>query len=158
MPAARETAEIVRQLRERGLRATAPRREVLRFLRSHGQHLTAADIFTRLRRARRPVSIATLYQNLQTLSAHGLLKRFAGPDGLMRYDINPSAHHHLVCERCGRITDVEISDEQAVRPVLPKGAGSQGSQGWRVRLRHVEFRGVCPDCRAAGRTRATRLS
>jgi Fe2+ or Zn2+ uptake regulation protein len=151
-----ETAEIAHQLRTRGLRATAPRREVLRFLRGHGEHLTAADILHALRRARRPVSIATLYQNLRTLSAHGLLKRFAGPDGVMRYDINPGAHHHLVCERCGRIADVEIAGEQAVRPVPAREPGRRGLAGWRVRLRHVEFRGLCPDCRAAGRARARR--
>jgi Fe2+ or Zn2+ uptake regulation protein len=150
--------DTARTLRGRGLRATASRRAVLEFLQRRGEHLAANEILDGLRRAGQRVSIATLYQNLQALSERGLLLRFAGADGHMRYDINLQAHHHLVCEGCGRIVDVEISGGDAARPVPAVAARSQPVRGWLVRDRRVEFRGLCPRCRRRASPAAARRS
>ncbi|MDR7420428.1 MAG: Fur family transcriptional regulator [Armatimonadota bacterium] len=139
--------DVARALRQRGLRATASRRAVLEFLQGRGAHLAANEILDGLRRAGRPVSIATLYQNLQALSERGLLLRFFGADGVMRYDVNLHRHDHLICERCGCIVDIAPpGGDRSVR--LPAGAASKhAARGWLVRSRQVEFRGVCPRCR-----------
>jgi Fur family peroxide stress response transcriptional regulator len=135
-------------LRAGGLRATGARRTLLAYLARRRQHLTAGEIADGLRRAGARVGVATVYQNLQTLSDRGLLRRFAGPDGLMRYDLNLSAHHHLVCERCGRIADVGLAGRAPIRPV---SVGGGSLRGWRVRQHQVEFLGLCPDCQRPAR-------
>lgn len=148
MHGARNRSEVAALLARRGLRATAPRRAILAHLLARREHLTADGIFVGLRRSGAPVSIATLYQNLATLVARGLLRRFAGPDGVARYDGNLDAHHHLLCERCGRIVDVELPADARVRPVTSRRRGRSPVAGWRVRAMQVEFRGTCPECRA----------
>jgi Fe2+ or Zn2+ uptake regulation protein len=120
----------------------------LSHLLSRREHLAADEIFEGLRRSGTPVSIATLYQNLAALVARGLLRRFAGPDGVARYDDNLDAHHHLVCDGCGRIVDVEVPADARVRPVASRRRGRSPATGWQVRAAHVEFRGTCPACRA----------
>ena len=147
MHGVRNRSDVAALLARRGLRATAPRRAILAYLLRRGEHLAPTEIFEDLRRAGRPVSIATLYQNLAALVAGGLLRRFAGPDGAARYDVNLAAHHHLVCERCGRIVDVEVPADAGVRPVASRRRGRSPVAGWQVRAMQVEFRGTCPECR-----------
>jgi Fe2+ or Zn2+ uptake regulation protein len=148
-------AEIGRRLAERGLRATAPRRILLTFLERRGEHLSAGEILDGLRRAGRPMSVATLYQNLRALSRHGLLTRVADTaGGTARYDINPSPHHHLICERCGRMIDVTLSAPVTSNPVLADGAEADWLRGWRISRSQVEFRGLCPTCRRPQRNAA----
>lgn len=147
---ARNRSDVAALLARRGLRATAPRRAILAYLRARREHLAVDEIFEGLRRSGTPVSIATLYQNLATLAARGLLKRFAGRDGVARYDDNLDAHHHLVCERCGRIADVEVPADARVRPVASRRGGRSPVAGWQVRAAHVEFRGICPGCLRRG--------
>lgn len=146
MRGGRRRSDVVMLLARRGLRATAPRRAILAYLQARREHLAADEIFEGLRRSGTPVSIATLYQNLAALAARGLLRRFAGRDGVARYDDNLEAHHHLVCERCGRIADVETPTEAPLRPVAPRARGRAPAKGWQVRTVQMEFRGLCPGC------------
>lgn len=143
-----DTWHVAGALRASGLRLTGARRALLTYLARWRQHLTAGEIADGLRRAGARVGVATVYQNLQTLSDRGLLRRFAGPDGLMRYDVNLSTHHHLVCERCGRIADVGLASRAPIRPA-PVGGGSL--RGWAVRRHQVEFLGICPVCQRPAR-------
>ncbi|WP_324716705.1 Fur family transcriptional regulator [Carboxydochorda subterranea] len=143
------SSELRQWLQAHGLRPTGPRLAILGFLRARGEHLTPAEIFEGLRAAGRPISIATLYQNLQALSRGGLVKRIVGPDGALRYDVNLAPHHHLVCQRCGRLVDVELSGPIATKPVAPH-AGDLA--GWEVVSVHVQFYGLCPQCAGSRRS------
>ena len=156
-----ESVEWSQRLRERGLRPTRPRLAVLSFLTRRGEHLTPAQIFHGLREAGQAVSIATLYQNLEALSRRGLIKRIVAPDGTVRYDVNLAPHHHLVCQGCGQLVDVELSAPLSVHPVAAHRVGVMGSsagpggggalpghdpEGWTILSAQVEFRGLCPAC------------
>lgn len=167
-----ETDELSRLLRAHGLRPTWPRLAVLSFLKGRGEHLTPAEIFHGLRASGQAVSIATLYQNLQALSQRGLIKRIVGPDGAVRYDVNLAPHHHLVCQRCGRLVDVELSEPLTVQPVVAPHHGPLRAEdgqtvggriepqehpestlaGWQVLAAQVEFQGLCPQCARLPRT------
>ena len=159
-----ESDEWSRLLRAHGLRPTRPRLLVLAFLKRRGEHLTPAEIFHGLRESGQAVSIATLYQNLQALSQRGLIRRIVAPDGAVRYDVNLAPHHHLVCQRCGKLVDVELSEPLTVQPIvadpegLPRGGDAvsrsgelrerraRGLAGWQLLSAQVEFQGLCPEC------------
>lgn len=79
-------------LRGAGLRTSAGRTAVIELLAREPCLLTAPQVAERLRDE---VSTATVYRALDTLHAHGLVRRFDAADGPGRYErADPSGHHH----------------------------------------------------------------
>ena len=72
-------------------------------------HLTAAQVFVLLRQSYPGVVPATVYNNLNKLCAAGLIRRISVEGMPDRYDA-VRRHDHLVCRRCGCISDVELED------------------------------------------------
>jgi Fe2+ or Zn2+ uptake regulation protein len=83
-----DNPELFKRLHEHGLRPTEARRLVLALLDEKNNHPSSEGIISALRNKGYPISIATLYQNLNNLVEAGLLIRIKGPDGLMRFDAN----------------------------------------------------------------------
>ena len=137
------------KIEEKGLRATEARCRILELLHETHEHFTPEEMLDALRERGKPLSIATLYQNLQKLSEAGIIARFVGPDGHTRYDVNTQPHHHLVCKICGRMVDVGVKGPLAeVRPVALFPEEEQEVGAWRVEEVHLELHGVCPGCQA----------
>ena len=99
------------RLRAVGLRATAPRRAVLRLLASWGRPATHAEVAAAL--APDSWDRATVYRNLCDLAEAGLLSRSDMGDHVWRFELtredasthgHPSAHPHFVCTTCGVVS------------------------------------------------------
>jgi Fur family transcriptional regulator, peroxide stress response regulator len=132
-------AEAIRQsLEDSGLRCTSQRYAVLAFLMEHNSHPTAAQIFEAVNRVDPRSSKATTYNNLKDLVQAGLVREVAIEGRAARYDAKGTRHHHFICDRCGKVEDVEFY--HVPRPALR-------SLGKRV-LRECEviFRGSCAKC------------
>ncbi len=126
--------------RARDLRRTPQRYAVLDFLLRHPMHPTADDIYHAINRSDPRASRATVYNNLHTLVAAGLVREFALEGSRStRYDANTGRHHHFVCEACGRVEDVE----GLALPGLPRRALPGGRV---VRSYDVVFHGLCAVC------------
>jgi Fe2+ or Zn2+ uptake regulation protein len=72
--------------------------------------MPAEDIFKLAKREMPTIARATIYNNLNYLSASGMIRcvRIANePD---RYDRVLEPHEHLICDRCGEISDIRIGD------------------------------------------------
>jgi Fur family ferric uptake transcriptional regulator len=125
------------QLRAAGLRATAPRVEVLRALAERRAPVSHSQLCEALAGWDR----ATLYRNLTDLAEVGLLRRIDHGDHVWRYEAagHPADHAHFVCTSCG---DVACVPEVTI--ALPAGAaGPRALAGGRV---DVELRGECDAC------------
>ncbi|MGH8874878.1 MAG: Fur family transcriptional regulator [Acidimicrobiia bacterium] len=113
--------DLLRSLREEGMRVTRPRRAVCEVLaRSHGDHLTAAEILSRAEETLGgDIDQSTIYRTLDALERVGYLHHVHlghGP-GVVHLS-EESDHHHLVCESCGRTTDIPLEElEEALREV-----------------------------------------
>jgi Fur family transcriptional regulator, peroxide stress response regulator len=129
---------IRKSLEESGLRCTPQRYAVMAFLMEHTSHPTAAEIFEAVNRADPRCSRATTYNNLRDLVLAGLVREVAVEGRAARFDAKGMRHHHFVCDRCGKVEDVDWYD-------LPRPAKS--SLGKRV-LRQSELilRGLCANC------------
>jgi len=140
---------LTKQIENRGLRATEARCRILELLYDTHEHYTPEEMLDALRERGKPLSIATLYQNLQKLSEAGIIARFVGPDGHTRYDVNTKPHHHLVCKICGRMVDVGVEGPlDELRPVALFEEEQKEVAAWRVEETHLELHGVCPECQA----------
>ena len=63
-------------------------------------------------------------------------------EGRIRYHAEGSGHHHhLVCQNCGVVIDIDESALSALRGVLLRDYGFQAE------LRHMAVFGLCEDCR-----------
>lgn len=124
---------------------TKQRALIYQIVKESSRHLTAEEIFA-LALAKMPSIVrATVYNNLNALTEQGLIRRvkaFGQPD---RYDRNLSEHDHLICEGCGKISDITIGD---LKQELSERAGIEIT-GYELNLHYL-----CPACRSrAGRKR-----
>jgi len=129
---------IKKSLEGSGLRCTSQRYAVMAFLMERTSHPTAAEIFEAVNRADPRCSRATTYNNLRDLVKAGLVREVAVEGRAARFDVKGVQHHHFICNRCGRVEDMEWY-------AVPKPA--RGSLGKRI-LRQSEliFRGLCAKC------------
>jgi Fur family ferric uptake transcriptional regulator len=98
------------RLARSGYRRGGARRAVIELLGRQECALTAHEIDDRLRAGGRAVGRASVYRALEQLTELHLVARLEVGQDAARYEpVHPSGehHHHLVCDRCGRITPFE---------------------------------------------------
>lgn len=132
-------------LKEKGYRLTPQRRLILDILHQQSGHLTAEDIYAKIKDRLAGINISTVYRTLDLLENLGLVVRSEYDNGHIYHHAQVSHHHHLLCNRCGRIT--ECSEE------LLAGLAKKVKQkyGFEADLHHHVFTGICDDCRKATR-------
>lgn len=99
---------------------TKQRRIILKIIQESDRHLTAEDIYGMAKQRMPSVAMATIYNNLKTLTEQGVIRRlrFTGmPD---HYDRNMRHHEHIICETCGEVTDAQLED---LTPLLGQKLG-----------------------------------
>jgi len=134
---------LVEAMDDAGYRVTAPRRAVARLVAARKGHFTANDLIEDARAQDLGIGRATIFRALDLFTELEVLERIDLPSGDHAYvPCEPEGHHHhVVCEGCGRVTDV---------PDLGLGAAISEIQrrtGWQVETHRLELYGRCPDCR-----------
>ncbi|GAB3247125.1 Fur family transcriptional regulator [Arthrobacter pigmenti] len=124
------------------MRVTRPRTAVLTMV-SDNPHSDADTIVSTVRRDLGSVSIQGVYDVLHALTDAGLLRRIEPAGSPARFETRVGDnHHHLVCRKCGVITDVNCVVGEA--PCLDAATPS----GFAVEQAEVTFWGTCPGCLA----------
>jgi len=131
--------EIEEAFRRVGLRRTPQRFDVMDFLLRHPVHATADQIYEELNRRDPRVSRATVYNSLRSLMEAGLVREVAMEGKAARFDAYLRRHHHFVCDRCGKVEDVDFFD-------LPARERDQVIGTRRVREFQVTLYGLCEAC------------
>lgn len=130
------------ELREKGLKVTAPRLKILEiFETAKGQHLSAESIYQRLRDAGEDIGLATVYRVLGQFEAANMIIRhnFEGDHAV--YELDAGDHHdHLVCVKCRKI--VEFVDEVIEARQLEVAQGA----GFVLTDHHLNIFGLCEAC------------
>ena len=123
------------------LRMTGNRQVVLEVLRATKKHPTAQDVFLLARDMQPQIGFATVYRTLDWLVQHGLAQEvYRDKDGAAHYDANVSRHDHAICDRCGKISDVEAPLHALAYAIIER------SSGFRIDWHATEFSGLCSDC------------
>lgn len=121
-------------------RLTKQRREVFEVLTAQRDHPTATEVFMRVKEKVPGISLATVYNCLETLTHSGLVRQVNLDRSPSRYCPNLQDHAHFHCESCGHISDIAISDPCALQAALALPAGSK------VHRTEIALRGHCPAC------------
>jgi Fe2+ or Zn2+ uptake regulation protein len=125
---------------ERGLRLTAHRRQVYDALLAKRDHPTAIEVFMRVQNKMPSISLATVYNCLETLAECGLVKHVNLDRAPSRYCPNLAPHGHFFCDECGAVSDVPLRTAMRIEQTweLPRKAV--------VSHHEVSFRGLCAQC------------
>lgn len=130
--------------KESGFRHTAQRAVILDEVRVAEGHLTAGEIFERVRRRDPKIAYGTVYRSLHVLAAHGLIQELTFADQASRFDKRVDRHDHVLCGVCGLLMDVDVPVALIARHV------AEEQSGFAVTSHHTVFSGICPACRGAG--------
>jgi Fur family ferric uptake transcriptional regulator len=134
---------IAHALDRAGYRLTAPRLAVAELVESQDGHFTAADLASIARSRRLGISRATLFRALDLLTELQLLERVDLPDGEHAYvRCAPAHHHHVICSRCGRATEIEDSALTGAVAEIAR------TSGYRIDSHRLELFGLCRHCQA----------
>jgi Fe2+ or Zn2+ uptake regulation protein len=137
-------------LRARGGRVTPQRLAIARVVREQERHVTAEDVFGQVSERMPGVSLPTVYATLELLEELHLVRRVPAASGAVLFDSRTDDHDHLVCRRCGAITDLESDTDRS--PVLAAAA----TQGFQADEAQMVVTGLCADCAATRAAAATR--
>ena len=129
-------------LKRAGLKATLPRLRILEILEdSSDLHVTAEDVYGRLRAGGESIGLATVYRVLTQFEQAGLVIRHNFDGGSAVFELAAGEHHdHLVCVRCSRVT--EFVDETIERRQRTIAADA----GFSMTDHSLIIYGVCTDC------------
>ena len=144
-------ARLAAYMVKKGLRSTAQRRLIVDAFFEGASHMTIEDLLNEVRHRDRGIGYATVYRTLKLLAECGVASERKFSDGLSRYELadDASAHHdHLICVRCGKITEFEeprieaLQDEVAAR------------YGFAIATHKHEMYGTCAECQTEERRAA----
>jgi Fur family transcriptional regulator, peroxide stress response regulator len=110
-----------------GQRATKQREHVFALLLEKRDHPTADEVYARARADMPTISLATVYNCLETLVETKLIRQVNFEREPTRYCPNLTQHAHFYCRESGEIVDIELSDQlvDELMKVLPKGFSAQ---------------------------------
>ena len=99
---------LAQKLSDSGLRATPQRELVYRSLLQQRDHPTAEEVFARVKTEMPTISLATVYNCLETLVQCRLIRQVNHERSSTRYCPNLRPHAHFHDEATGEIHDVDL--------------------------------------------------
>jgi len=128
-------------LLKKGYRLTPQRMMVVEALHSKESHISAEEIFEQLKAKYPYANLSTVYRTLELLKELGLAAEIDIGDGLLRYHaIENGRHHHLVCNKCGKM--IELSESE----FFPLEKSIMKNQGFKADFTHLAIFGLCSSC------------
>lgn len=135
-----DAVEILRGLKEKGVRFTPQRQAILEYLLSTDTHPTAEDIYKQVQIRFPGVSLGTIYNTLKMLKEHGFILELTCGDMSSRFDGNPVNHYHAMCTYCGKVIDFHcelINMDEIVST----------ETNFLIYTHNLVFYGICPQCK-----------
>jgi Fur family ferric uptake transcriptional regulator len=137
--------QIKKQLHAEQFKLTPQREATLRvLLENEESHLSAEEIFMLVKQKSPDIGLATVYRTLDLLCELKIIEKLNFGDGVARYefrtDEHPHHHHHLICLKCGSLSEIEdMLDELEARV--------ERDHNFKIVDHRVSFLGYCERCR-----------
>ncbi|KRM89694.1 ferric uptake regulation protein [Liquorilactobacillus vini DSM 20605] len=142
-----ELGRIETSLHQAGLKLTPQRKATVKtLLKNHTRHLSAEELFALVKEDEPEIGLATVYRTVEVLAELKIVNRVTFEDGMTRYDLRTSDnghfHHHLLCQKCGKV--------QEIHEDLLTDVEKQVWQrfGFKVLDHRLTLMGICQDCLA----------
>ncbi|MFC1976947.1 Fur family transcriptional regulator [Chloroflexota bacterium] len=129
------------RLSAQGYRLTPQRIMILSAIDNSDDHISAEEIYAQIIAKYPNVNISTVYRTLELLKRLGLVTETDLGEGRVKY--HPAMkghHHHLVCQECGAIIDLDEPLLASLRNTLLREYNFVSD------LRHLAILGRCLKC------------
>ena len=129
-------------VKEKGLKDTAQREEILAFLLKAKEHLSPEDIYQALRKSDPRLGRATVFRTMKLLEECGLASKVVFADGSGKYERAHGRHHHdhMICVDCQAALEFESPEIEAIQ------AKEAAKRGFQVLWHRHELFGRCRAC------------
>lgn len=119
-------------------RRTMQRIAIGKVINTAERPLSADDILIRAREMAPTLDRSTVYRNLKTLTAEGLLTKVVHPElGALYEWADKAHHHHFHCRQCDRVFEL---------PGCALDVSGSTPPGFRTVAHEVFLYGTCPEC------------
>jgi Fur family peroxide stress response transcriptional regulator len=133
--------EVIKKMKERGLKATPQRLAIIDVLIENMElHPGARLVYEEAKKKKKGLSLSTTYATLNELTRHGIIKTMQFDQMENRYEGNLEAHINLICEKCRKILDYKV-------PVSVDQGEVEKQTGFMITDTRLEYYGHCPECR-----------
>ena len=133
---------IAQRLRELGYRLTPQRVMIVDAIENSSHHISAEEIYSQVIARYPHMNISTIYRTMELLKRLGLVTETNLGEGRVRYhSADKGHHHHLVCQKCGKIIDL---DETLLFPLK---SALRERHNFEADLRHLAIFGLCLHCK-----------
>lgn len=89
---------------------TVQRQLIWDIVKESGGHFTAEEIFNAAKEKMPTIVLSTVYNSLNYLSEQGYIRRIKIAGEADHFDMSPDEHHHMICDRCKKISDIDVTD------------------------------------------------
>ena len=132
--------EVTEHLRMKGVRLTETRKAVIAFMINSSDHPSAEMIYQALLPEFPHMSLATVYNNLKVLIDEGFVAELkVRNDTTTYFDFMGHQHLNVICEKCGRIADMDLNLPDVKEEV-------EKQTGYRITNAQTTVYGICPAC------------
>lgn len=104
------------------------------------RHVTANEVYAFIKKMYPTIGKGTIYRNLEILVEEGALRKVEVLDGPNRFDFTLENHYHVMCVRCGEISDVDMDE---IPDLLERIHDNHGIEYLDY---DISFKGICPQC------------
>jgi len=123
------------------MRASSISNEIFKILKEQDDHLTAKEIYEKVKITLSAVDQSTVYRALERMVHQGKasVSDMGGPAVVYQL-VTQNPHHHLVCQKCGK--QLTFKDGQ-VADFLD---AVQKTTNFKITTNHLILFGICPEC------------
>jgi Fur family transcriptional regulator, ferric uptake regulator len=123
------------------MRTTSVNHFILETLEKNHSHLTAQQVYERIRERLPAVNPSTVYRALERLVHAGMVSVSDMGTGATVYEtVGGKLHHHLVCQKCGNIITI---DDEVVHAFFHR---IEDEDHFHVMTNHLVLFGTCKQC------------
>jgi Fur family peroxide stress response transcriptional regulator len=115
---------------------------VLKILASSFNHPSVEQVYDQVKVDFPMTSLGTVYKTVTLLKELGEILELGFGEDSHRYDgARPDPHPHLICIKCNKIIDGDLSlDQKSLRSL-------EQASGYKILRPQISLFGLCPDCK-----------
>jgi Fur family ferric uptake transcriptional regulator len=143
MPIQKEKEIFQDYIRNKSLRHSEKRMQILDVFLKTEKHLTAEELYRLAQKKNSSIGVATVYRALKLFRDCGLCRELRLDDGTTKYEhlYSHKHHDHMICTSCGAIVEVIDPKIEKLQEKLAR------AHGFKIKSHKLEIYGICRKCR-----------